>query len=83
MQTCSSLYAPVRLLLRDKTWGHEVLHPSPQPDGKLQLICGACLQTWAVEPSFQPSPIFVHRQWLAKAKGIGNVLRPAAWRKAA
>jgi hypothetical protein len=78
--SCSPLYAPIRWLLQEPTWGHAVMHPSPTEDHRLEIRCANCLKVWPVAPSFQPSPRYEHRLWLAR---MGDVRRELAWRRKA
>ncbi len=83
MMSCSSIYGPIRLLLRNPTLGHRPMHPARVRVGELQITCSECLRTWPVVATFPPSPTFVHRQWLARWKGVGNVVTTFRKRKVA
>ncbi len=72
---CSSLYAPVRWLLRDPLLGHRPMHPHRVGDGRLQLQCSECLRRWPVRPTFEASPVYLHRRFVAAVKGVANVVR--------
>ena len=72
--TCSALYAPIRWILRDPTFGHVLMHPSPKIGHGLELRCAECLKTWSVTPTFKPSPIFEHRAFVAGLRGVGRIL---------
>lgn len=74
MMSCSSAYAPIRWLLRDPTLGHAVMHPIALKEHGIKLTCAECLKSWTIQTTFAPSPVFTHRQWLARIKGVARVL---------
>jgi hypothetical protein len=74
MMSCSSLYTPFRWLRRDPLLGHRPMRPARVGKDQLEICCVECLRTWPVAATFPPSPTFLHRQWLARWKGIGNVI---------
>lgn len=72
--TCSWFYQPLRWLLRNPTLGHSIMHPSRLDRNRVELRCSECLRSWSVVADFEPSPIYKHRQMVARFKGVANVL---------
>jgi hypothetical protein len=72
MMTCSRLYDPLRLIRRDPTLGHQIMHRRPwtaTPSAPVRQ----CMKVWRVEPTFEARSLGVRRD-------VDRVLR---WRRPA
>ena len=68
MTSCSPIFAPVRFVLRNRSWGHDIMRPSPVAGHKFELRCSECLRRWPVAQDFSPTFVSVKH-------GIARVLR--------